>query len=695
MVRSFVVPKDTDLEGRTLYICAARGCFHTRRTKDFPCAKWADHIALDCEFADNDTKLTVAKAHKTKRILLEFNFESTRHGVKRPNRTTVNEDQQSRNDSHSTVRSFQSNGSKRQRLQSTIDNHADFCDLRRAKMINDALNKLLVGCALPFNIVNSVFFIDFIKAINSAYARHLPHADTFRKVYLPALFDDTTKNLSGVWKAMNNPLLTLAFDGFKGENSMHVVNITESTGEYCAFKACVDPGERREDGAFYANQMIDVIERACNETGKSPEDIYAGVVADNVSYNRTAFRILKEKYPLLFFIGCVAHGFDLLIEDLASIDEFKKLVKTARSIAEFIKSHKYALAAFKKIIGKDGQMLTLFPSTRFAFADLTVYRCLKNKGNLEQLIDSESWQDIRKSINEGLVEQFEENVTNLSSTKMSVMHEIFGSVSKIIHHLESVKARSSWVYMIVNAIMNHFNEWAGKSRTIRNLKSETIGKVKNAIISRWLGSGRKVGLMQNIHILAWIIDPYTCPSPDDLPHGWEEACKKVFDEFFELDVENINAMKELKDLLLRKGEWGYVIRTKQDEIGPKEKSFCTAVDMLIWQQKNMKSTIEDWELTGIKQFPVLGRLAKRLVCLSVQSANVERVCKSHKVIHSKIRNRLHVHTVHMLLYCFVNLRLIRRCNDELGDFLLQCLAECEVRDDVDCRGDVDDQNEVI
>ena len=61
----------------------------------------------------------------------------------------------------------------------------------------------------------------------------------------------------------------------------------------------------------------------------------------------------------------------------------------------------------------------------------------------------------------------------------------------------------------------------------------------------------------------------------------------------------------------------------------------------------------------------------------MQSADVERVCKAHKeVIHTKARNRLYTSTVHMLLYTYVNLRLLNKCTEELGDFLTQTLEAC-------------------
>ena len=46
--------------------------------------------------------------------------------------------------------------------------------------------------------------------------------------------------------------------------------------------------------------------------------------------------------------------------------------------------------------------------------------------------------------------------------------------------------------------------------------------------------------------------------------------------------------------------------------------------------------------------------------MGTQSADVERVCKAHKIVHSRGRIRLLSERVQQLLYCYVNLRLLNR-----------------------------------
>jgi hypothetical protein len=78
----------------------------------------------------------------------------------------------------------------------------------------------------------------------------------------------------------------------------------------------------------------------------------------------------------------------------------------------------------------------------------------------------------------------------------------------------------------------------------------------------------------------------------------------------------------------------------------------------------MVSTENLWKLDGMQQFPLIAPIATRLAVLAVQSADVERSCKVHKIIHTKSRNRLQNKTVRNLIFDYVNLRLLSRVKNE-------------------------------
>jgi len=108
------------------------------------------------------------------------------------------------------------------------------------------------------------------------------------------------------------------------------------------------------------------------------------------------------------------------------------------------------------------------------------------------------------------------------------------------------------------------------------------------------------------------------------------------------------------------------------------------------QKRQLNSTLA-WRVDGTRAHgPLVAEVAVRLSVLAIQSADVERVCKAHKVVHTKARNRLCNKLMQTLLFTYVNLRLINKVKTELGDFLMQALENelCEP-----ARGEHDDTDE--
>lgn len=91
-------------------------------------------------------------------------------------------------------------------------------------------------------------------------------------------------------------------------------------------------------------------------------------------------------FPLLFYLGCVAHCSDLLIKDFCVIPDIAKILDEARVVTKFVKGHKYVCALFKRIILGKSAMLTLYPETRFAYAASMLERLRRNRAHLATLV---------------------------------------------------------------------------------------------------------------------------------------------------------------------------------------------------------------------------------------------------------------------------------------------------------------------
>ena len=192
--------------------------------------------------------------------------------------------------------------------------------------------------------------------------------------------------------------------------------------------------------------------------------MYAGIVGDNVSYNRAAMAHIEKEYPRLITGGCAVHFLDLMIEDLAKLPEINTIISIARKLILFVKSHRRVHRAFKNRVGTSGRLLKLFPATRFGYCALMLQRVIENRRALDNIIsnysDPDPWFDVCEGIDADEVEKFERNIRNFELWKMlTCSYDLLSPVSAAIHHIESNSSVSSWIYLLVTSILKDTKQW--------------------------------------------------------------------------------------------------------------------------------------------------------------------------------------------------------------------------------------------
>ena len=459
-----------------------------------------------------DVKKKVAKTSKTKQVVdwlaqqMETNSDGDDDYI-----STDNNNKRKGNNSNSF---FNSTGFKKKMKQPTIDCSLDKCSPERVKMITRFLTKFIVSNAIPFTIAQSESFIEMIGASNKAYLPYLPKVDKFRTTCLEELFQDTKKKINAMWNDKGNPYRTMGYDGHTGEINNHVVIVTETVEDQTAFVTCLDAKEQKENQEWIAKNIMDKLEKKTTAS-LGVEQVFPGIVNDNVRVNKSAAKIIRQKYPKLFTPGCCTHIFDLLIEDVAKLPEINEIIKGCTAIAVFVKGHTRVKAAYQCIISgsNGGTMLKTFPDTRFSYADLML-QVVNNRKNLSNLMDEEQYaSNTVADINVKKREEFEGYVGNFSfMEKVETLRGISGPLRKAIHHLESAKCRASWVYPMFIAVLKDYDVWKQKYATKRCFGEETIKKVYQVIMGRWLGvseAGSTIVLIKdNTWLMGYLMDPY-------------------------------------------------------------------------------------------------------------------------------------------------------------------------------------------
>ena len=68
-----------------------------------------------------------------------------------------------------------------------------------------------------------------------------------------------------------------------------------------------------------------------------------GVVTDNTSNMKKAWRLIEENYPTIICYGCAAHGLNLIFCDMIKPETCKNIIKQAKGVLkEFRLKHMLA-----------------------------------------------------------------------------------------------------------------------------------------------------------------------------------------------------------------------------------------------------------------------------------------------------------------------------------------------------------------
>jgi len=128
------------------------------------------------------------------------------------------------------------------------------------------------------------------------------------------------------------------------------------------------------------------------------------------------------------------------------------------------------------------------------------------------------------------------------------------------------------------------------------------------------------------------------------------------------------AETELNCLLASEGIWGKYIAELQSKNklsfdatnnNDEQKSF---VDTVIEAQQHSIDNHPDliWKSSFKCEMPILYKVARHVLVMSTQSADVEHLCKAHKLVHTIMWNCLKNTTVLKLIYCYINLCLLNK-----------------------------------
>ena len=136
--------------------------------------------------------------------------------------------------------------------------------------------------------------------------------------------------------------VTICCDGWNNVHNRPILNIVQCDPNGDLFLGTIDTTGNHKDHQYVASQIHPFLE-------KGEVHNVVQVCTDNAPVMTAASRHIFQSISHLYMQRCAAHCLDLLLEDWGKEEWMKKLVKKARIISIFIKSHHASQAIFRRL----------------------------------------------------------------------------------------------------------------------------------------------------------------------------------------------------------------------------------------------------------------------------------------------------------------------------------------------------------
>lgn len=278
-----------------------------------------------------------------------------------------------------------------------IRNFIDTMGEKDVSTANTELAKFFFGCNIPFAVVESDAFKNFIKFIRPAYVESLPSRKLLSTTLLDEVYDASIDNIRLSLETTESVLL---MDGWKNtsNNTKNVTAMLHNTiGSRRSFLDSYDFTSDSETG----EALEAVLDEACEKAMELfKTEVYA-VVTD-----RAAPMLKMGRTTLLWHVTCNSHLGELFAKDIFKITDCSK------SLNVVIKEFKHPNFE-RAIMDRGGTKLKSLCETRWCFFRDSCQSVVKNFSILKQIAADPSHGKMKQEVVKLLFdENFENDITN-------------------------------------------------------------------------------------------------------------------------------------------------------------------------------------------------------------------------------------------------------------------------------------------
>lgn len=247
-----------------------------------------------------------------------------------------------------------------------------------------AVAQMIYELNLPFAIADSDAFKKAFRLSRETSAKwQPPGSEIIRTTVLTETVDALSRDLEplrGNWQRYGCSIMS---DGWTDTRRRPILNILVSCCMGTQFLRAVDCS--RGGAVITGEYMWEVIRAAIVTVG--PENVVQ-VVTDNASNCVDMARHLRAEFPYIVHTPCAAHGIDLLMGDIGSLEWVRSTTELAMFLVTFVTRKRRVLAMFRSFSSLD---LRKPAPTRFAFDLVVIDRLIRCRPQLRQMVAGDRW----------------------------------------------------------------------------------------------------------------------------------------------------------------------------------------------------------------------------------------------------------------------------------------------------------------
>ncbi|XP_031101802.1 uncharacterized protein LOC116005702 [Ipomoea triloba] len=395
-------------------------------------------------------------------------------------------------------------------------------DKERENRVKEYVCRWAYETAIPFHAFEKDSFKLLLEAVGQyGPGFHGPNRYEMSETFLKKEVDRVKEGLKvheAEWKLNGCSIMTDAWTDRKRRSVMNLCVNSRMGTVFISSKEC-------SIEAHTSQFIFEYVEHGIQQVG---EGNVVQIVTDNAANNMGAAKLLKEKRPLIFWTCCATHSINLMLESIAGLPRFKKVLDQAKTLTIFFYAHHKTLAMMRSFTKKRD---IIRPGvTRFASAFLTLQSLLDKKIELKAMFTSNEWDECKFAKTVKGKHAFN---TVLSQDKKPSMGFVYG---EIMHAKEEIKRALNGVEKNYEPIIRIIEE-----------------KMKNRLDTP-------------LHLMAYFLNPYyhykdlLLHRDADISFGSIEFLETYY--FEDLDMQNKVLKEELSKYKLKEGMFGKLIAIK-------------------------------------------------------------------------------------------------------------------------------------